>query len=162
MCSYKYICVHWGLSYNQHEWLKDYIVGNSVLREDAKKRKVAFSANLNKIKNNSVFGKQMENVRNRVDIVSINLKEKLNISNDHVEKLICDLTDKKHYIIHYKNLQIYLQLGMKLKCVHRVLSYNQHEWLKYYIVGNSVLRADANKRKDAFSAILYKIKKFRV
>ena len=49
--------------------VKDYIVGNSVLRADAKKRKDAFSANLYKIKNNSVFGKQMENVRNRVDIV---------------------------------------------------------------------------------------------
>ena len=48
-------------------------------------------------------------------------------------------------MVHYKNLQLYLQLGMKLKCVHRVLSYNQHEWLKDYIVGNSVLRADAKK-----------------
>ena len=62
-------CVHRVLSYNQHEWLKDYIVGNSVLRTDAKNRKDAFSPNLYKIKNNSVFGKQMENVRNRVDIV---------------------------------------------------------------------------------------------
>ena len=41
-----------------------------------KKRKDAFSANLYKIKNNSVFGKQMENVRNRVDIVLIKHKIK--------------------------------------------------------------------------------------
>ena len=59
---------------------------------------------------------------------------------------------------HYENLQLCLQLGMKLKCVHRVRSYNQHEWLNDYIVGNSILRADAKKRKDAFSANLYKIK----
>ena len=88
----------------------------------------------------------------------LNLKEKLNISNDHVEKLICDLTDKKHYMVHYKNLQLYLQLGIKLKCVRRVPPYNQHEWVKDYIVGNSVLRADAKKRKDTLSANLYKIK----
>ena len=75
-----------------------------------------------------------------------NLKEKLNTSHEHVEKLICDLTDKNHYVVHYKDLQLYLQLGMKLKCVHRVFSYNQHE-LKDYIVGNSVLRADAKNVK---------------
>ena len=50
-------------------------------------------------------------------------------------------------MVHYKNLQLYLQLGMKLKCVHRGLSYNQHEWLKDYIVGNSVLRTDAKNVK---------------
>ena len=81
------------------------------------------------------------------------------MSNDHVEKLICDLTDKIHYMVHYENLQLYTQLGIKWKCVHRVLSHDQHEWLKDYIVGNSILRADAKKRKDAFSANLYKIKK---
>ena len=88
----------------------------------------------------------------------LHLKDKLNISSDHVEKLICDLTDKTHYKVHYRNLQLYLQLGMILKCVHRVLSYAQREWLKDYIVGNSTLRADTKKRKYAFGANLYKIK----
>ena len=41
-----------------------------------KKRKDVFSANLYKIKNNSVFGKQMENIRNRVDIVLIKKQDK--------------------------------------------------------------------------------------
>ena len=85
----------------------------------------------------------------------LNLKKKSKISNYHVEKLICDLTDKKHYMVHYKNLQLYLQLGMKLKCVHRVLSYNQHEWLKDYSVGNSFLRADAKKNVKMHSVQTY-------
>ena len=37
-------------------WMvKRYVVGNSVLRTNAKKRKNAFSANLHEIKNNSVL-----------------------------------------------------------------------------------------------------------
>ena len=73
----------------------------------------------------------------------LNLKDKLMISNDYVEKLNCDLTDKKHYMIHYENFQLYLQLGVKISCVRRVLSYDKPEWLQDYIVGNSGSRADA-------------------
>ena len=68
--------------------VKKDIVGNSVLRADAKKRKDAFSANLYKIKNNSVFGKQMENVRNRVDIVLIKHKIKDDESYSGLDKYI--------------------------------------------------------------------------
>ena len=56
------------LSYKSEAWLKDYITSNSVLRQKAKADGDAFKTNIYKIKNNSVFGKQMENVRNRVDI----------------------------------------------------------------------------------------------
>lgn len=32
-----------------------------------------------------------------------------------VEKVISTLYDKKNYVVHYKNLQLYLSLGLKLK-----------------------------------------------
>ena len=32
-----------------------------------------------------------------------------------VEKILAILEDKYHYILHYKNLQLYLGLGLKLK-----------------------------------------------
>ena len=41
---------------------------NSLLRQKAKAKNDDFGANIYKIKNNGVFGKQMENVRNRCDI----------------------------------------------------------------------------------------------
>ena len=45
----------------------------------------------------------------------LNRKEKLNISDDHVEKLICDLPDKKHYMVHYKKLTIIFTTRYEIK-----------------------------------------------
>ena len=50
-----------------------------------------------------------------------------------VEKLVTNLQDKQKYILHYHNLKLYLQLGMKLKKIHRVLKFQQCPWLKPYI-----------------------------
>ncbi len=35
-----------------------------------------------------------------------------------VEKLVPNLRGKNRYILHYRNLQLYLSLGMRLKKVH--------------------------------------------
>ena len=86
------------------------------------------------------------------------IKNKLHINDDHVDKLITDLTDKSHYILHYKNLQLYIQLGMKLNKIRKCLSYKSEAWLKDYITSNSVLRQKAKADGDAFKTNIYKIK----
>ena len=50
-----------------------------------------------------------------------------------VKKLIPNLCDKVEYVVHYKNLQYYLSLGMKLTKVHRILKFKQSNWLKEYV-----------------------------
>ena len=53
-----------------------------------------------------------------------------------VKKLIPNLGDKVKYVVHYRNLQYYLLLGMKLVKVHRILKFKQSNWLKEYVEFN--------------------------
>ena len=48
------------------------------------------------------------------------IAEKYEIKVGDVKKLIPNLGNKTKYVLHYKNLQLYLSLGMKLTKIHRV------------------------------------------
>ncbi|KAF0147428.1 MAG: hypothetical protein FD143_3066 [Ignavibacteria bacterium] len=67
-------------------------------------------------------------------------------------KLIPSLLNKTHYLCHYRNLKFYMQHGLILKKVHRVIQFHQHKWLAPYIETNQNLRAKAGNEfeKDFF------------
>src|SRR5438093_1945582 len=59
------------------------------------------------------------------------------------EKLICDMKDKKNYIIHHRILKYYMSLGLKVSKVHRVISFKEEAWLAPYIKFNTDMRTAA-------------------
>ena len=62
---------------------------------------------------------------------------------DYVKKLIPKLGNKTKYVVHHKNLQLYLSLGMKLTKIHRALKFKQSGWMKKYIDFNTKKRMSA-------------------
>ena len=60
-------------------------------------------------------------------------------------KLIPNLCDKTNYVLHYRNLHLYLSLGMKLTKIHKVLKFEQCDWMKKYIDFNTEKRTNAAK-----------------
>ena len=62
---------------------------------------------------------------NMLSAYSKKIAKKCNISVGLVSKLVPTLKDKKEYVLHYHNLQLYLDLGLKIKKVHRVLKFDQ-------------------------------------
>ena len=58
-------------------------------------------------------------------------------------KLVQTLLPKQKYVIHFKTLQRYIQLGMQVTKIHRVLSFDQSTFMASYIDMNTKLRAAA-------------------
>ena len=62
--------------------------------------------------------------------------------------------DKANYVTHYRNLQFYTKMGMKITKVHRILTFKQSPWLAKYIQLNTDKRKSA---KSTFEKDLYKL-----
>ena len=69
-----------------------------------------------------------------------------------VEKLICHFKPRKNYVVHYRNLRQYLEMGMRITAVHRGISFYQSSWMEPYIRKNTELRKTAANsfEKDFF------------
>ena len=57
-----------------------------------------------------------------------------NIPIGNVKKLVPNFFDKEKYVIHYENLKLYWRLGLKQNKIHRVLKFNQSQWLKLCLI----------------------------
>ena len=68
------------------------------------------------------------------------------------KKLVCNLRNKKKYVVYIRSLKQVQNHGLKLKKVHRIIEFNQEAWLKPYIDMNTELRKIAKNdlEKDFF------------
>ena len=71
---------------------------------------------------------------------------------NRVNKLTPNLRNKTKYILHHRNLGLYLSLGLRLTKIHRIIEFKQSKWLAPYITLNTNLRTEAknNFEKDFF------------
>ena len=67
------------------------------------------------------------------------------------KKLCFTLQVKKGYICHYRNLKLYLELGLKITKVSNVLQFNQSPWVREYIELNTEMRKKAKNNFEKTS-----------
>ena len=87
---------------------------------------------------------------------SISVATELEQNMGDVTKLTPNLYNKERYVLHYRNLQFYLQQGLELVKIHRAIGFKQSAWLEPYIQFNTTKRMQAknNMEKDFFKLMV--------
>ena len=119
--------IHRGIKFKESQWLKKYIALNTDLRTKARNE---FEKDFFKLMNNSVFGKTMENIRNRVDIKLVNDKNKAERLAAKPNFKHCNIFSEDLTAIHMKktfltfNKPVYL--GMCILDLSKTLMFDFH------------------------------------
>ena len=138
------------LPYGRFEWLEN--IDNFDIMSISDKSPIGYflevdleyPEELHKLHNDLPLALEKRTVSN--DMLSKYCKkigDKYETKDGDVEKLLQNLGNKTNYVVHYRNLQLYLSLGMKLTIIHRVLKFKQSYWMKKYIDFNIKKRMNA-------------------
>ena len=86
-----------------------------------------------------------ENKKNNSgDYSEYEYKESIKPNNyTQTKKLICDFSDNKNYLTHYRMSKNYVRYGMEVEKVHTVISFKQSKCLEKYISFNNQKRKKA-------------------
>ena len=119
--------IHRGIKFEESTWLKQYIDLNTNLRANANNE---FEKDFFKLMNNSVFGKTMENIRNRVDISLVNSEAKAKKLAAKPNFKHCNIFDENLVAIHMKKTKLVFNkpvyLGMCILDLSKTLMYDFH------------------------------------
>ena len=67
-----------------------------------------------------------------------------------VKKLIEKFSNKTNFVVHYRNLQLYFSLGMKLTKIHKVRKFKQSDRMKNYIDFNTKKKKQKKNVANSF------------
>ena len=95
-----------------------------------------------------------ENKKFNPDDFNDYMKEIIPDTYTQTKKLICDWSEKKKYLVHYRMLKFYLRHGMIVDKVHSIISCKQSRWLEKYINFNTQKR---NQAANDFEKDFYKL-----
>ena len=119
--------IHRGIKFEESTWLKQYIDLNTTLRAKANND---FEKDFFKLMNNSVFGKTMENIRNRVDVRLVNDKRMAKKLAAKPNFKHCTIFDENLVAIHMKKTKLVFDkpvyLGMCILDLSKTLMYDFH------------------------------------
>ena len=119
--------IHRGIKFKESQWLKKNIALNTDLRTVAKNE---FEKDFFKLMNNSVFGKTMENIRNRVDIKLVNDKKQAEKLSAKPNFNHCNIFSEDLVAIHMKKTKLVFNkpvyLGMCMLDLSKTLMYDFH------------------------------------
>ena len=119
--------VHRGIKFYQSPWLEPYIRKNRNLRKLAK---TSFEKDFFKLMNNSVFGKTIENIRKRQNLVLVDNEEKVFklIAKPNFER--ATIFDENLVVIHMKKTEVYFNkptyLGQAILDISKTLMFDFH------------------------------------
>ena len=65
------------------------------------------------------------------------------------EKLLTTFRRRSFYVLHYRNFQLYVRLGMKVVAIHSALAFRQALYMKSYVNMNAEKRAETMNKFDA-------------
>ena len=119
--------IHRGIKFIESAWLKPYINKNTNLRTQAKNN---FEKDFFKLMNNSVFGKTMENIRNRVNVKLVNTEERLKKLSAKPNYKSCKIFNENLISVHMKKTSLTMNkpvyLGMCILDLSKTIMYDFH------------------------------------
>ena len=133
--------VHRGISFNQRPWMEPYIRKNTELRKTAAN---SFEKDFFKLMNNSVFGKTIENIRKRQNIVLVHNRAKAVKLTSQPNFDRATIFDENLVAVHMKKTEVYFNkpvyVGQAILDLSKTLMFDFHY--------NYILKKYGHKRAE--------------